>query len=437
MSRSAPCPPTDAMVRRVLDRRAFLFRSGALGCSLAASPLLTPVTLAAAPWDTRLVVIILRGAMDGLDVVQPYGDPGLAALRPTLRTGEAGGAADLDGFYALHPGLADLLPLWDRGELSFAHAVSTPYRDKRSHFDGQDLLEAGTGFAPGEPAPRDGWLNRMLQAVPGVSAETAYAVGAGEMLLLNGAAPTASWSPDQELTLSPQARRLIELVYETDPLFHANVLEAIQLTAAMEAQAAADAAAPDDAADDPDDLDGDAPMMAAMDAPEGNAPHLRLARFTAERLRGEARVAAFSINGWDTHANQGNALKKPLAALAETILSLRAELGSVWGQTAVLAVTEFGRTARENGTRGTDHGTGGAMVMAGGAVRGGRVHGLWPGLAEADLYARRDLMPTADVRAYAAQVMRGITGLDTRVMEQAVFPGVDLSGAPEPGKLIV
>jgi uncharacterized protein (DUF1501 family) len=420
------------MVRRVLDRRAFLFRSGALGCSLAASPLMTPVTFAAAPWDTRLVVIILRGAMDGLDVVQPYGDPDLTALRPTLVPGEAGGAADLDGFYALHPGLGDLLPLWDRGELSFAHAVSTPYRDKRSHFDGQDLLEAGTGFAPGEPAPRDGWLNRMLQAVPGITSETAYAVGAGEMLLLNGAAPAASWSPDQELSLSPQARRLIELVYETDPLFHANVLEAIQLTAAMEAEAAAP-----DPEDDLDEETAQAAMMAGMTVPEGNAPHLKLAEFTAGRLRGEARVAAFSINGWDTHANQGNALKKPLTALAETILSLRAGLGSVWGQTAVLAVTEFGRTARENGTRGTDHGTGGAMVMAGGAIRGGRVHGIWPGLAEADLYARRDLMPTADVRAFAAQVMRGITGLDARVMEQAVFPGVDLSAAPEPRKLII
>ena len=152
----------------MMDRRLFL--NGVLGCSLAASPLVTPVTLASAPWDTRLVVLILRGAMDGLDVVQPYGDPALAKLRRTLLTGPENGALDLDGFYGLHPGLTGLKPLWDAGEIAFAHAVSTPYRDARSHFDGQDMLEAGTDTLAGV---RDGWLNRMLQAVPGITAQTA------------------------------------------------------------------------------------------------------------------------------------------------------------------------------------------------------------------------------------------------------------------------
>ena len=133
-----------------------------IGCSAAASPLLTPISFAAAPFEQRFVVIILRGAMDGVDVVQPYGDRALAGLRPKLGFGEAAGALDLDGMFALHPGLAGLMPLWAAGELGFAHAVSTPYRDKRSHFDGQDLLEAGTAEL-GAATGRDGWLNRMLQ----------------------------------------------------------------------------------------------------------------------------------------------------------------------------------------------------------------------------------------------------------------------------------
>lgn len=179
-----------------ISRRSLLARSAVLGCSLAASPLLTPVSFAAAPWEQRLVVIILRGGMDALDVVQPYGDPDYAALRKSLSGGPGAGAADLDGFFALHPGLAPLLPLWQRGELGFVQAVSTPYRDRRSHFDGQDLLEAGTaalGRAEG------GWLNRMLQQMPGVEARTAFAIGQERMLMLEGAAPVSHWAPGQGL----------------------------------------------------------------------------------------------------------------------------------------------------------------------------------------------------------------------------------------------
>ncbi|MHC0053406.1 DUF1501 domain-containing protein [Actibacterium sp. D379-3] len=388
-----------------LSRRGFLTRSLALGCSAAAAPLLTPVTLAAAPWDQRLVVIILRGAMDGLDVVQPYGDPVLAANRATLAFGEAGGAHDLDGFFSLHPGLSALMPLWDQGELGFVHAVSTPYRDKRSHFDGQDLLEAGTGFDLGASSVRDGWLNRMLQTVPGLSAETAYAIGEGDLLVLKGAAGVASWAPDARLDLTPQARGLMERVAHHDPLFRDAVSEAIAIVESLEAEAAG-----------------------GMAQAKGAKDHEKVAAFAASRLRGDTRIAAFSINGWDTHNRQTAALKRPLAALSDTLLALKAGLGPVWGQTSVIAMTEFGRTVRENGTGGTDHGTGGAMVLAGGAVRGGRVYGDWPGLGEAELYKGRDLMPTADVRAYAASAMQGLFGLNRSVLEGAVFPGLDMGG---------
>lgn len=382
-----------------LSRRDFLFRSGLIGCSLAASPLLTPVSFADAPWDTRLVVIILRGGMDGLDVVQPYGDPAFAALRSTLSEGPAGGAHDLDGHFALHPGLGALMPMWRAGQLGFVHAVSTPYRDKRSHFDGQDLLEAGTTSLAGAC---DGWLNRMLQAVPGVTAQTAYAIGRDNMRLLTGAAEVANWAPDAELALSPQAERLLDLVTEPDAALYAALAEARLL--------AASGRAPD----------------------KGRAPdHVEVAEFAARQLSGPARIAAFSLNGWDTHGGQKRALGNALGRLADTLLTLQDRMeGDTWSKTAVVAMTEFGRTVRQNGTQGTDHGTGGLMVLAGGAVRGGRVFGQWPGLGDGDLYQDRDLMPTGDVRAHAAWIMRGLTGLDRTTLEAAVFPGLDMGRDP-------
>lgn len=401
------------------SRRAFLGRSLALGCSLAASPLVTPVTMARAPWDTRLVVIILRGAMDGLDVVRPVGDPGYAALRGGAAT--QGGLA-LDGIFALHPELSGLMPLWQKGELGFVHAVSTPYRDKRSHFEGQDILEAGTGQdALGRD--RDGWLNRMLQAMPGITAETAYAVGREDMLILSGDAPVANWSPEAALALSPQAQRLLERVMHDDPLFRATMDEAIALSQTEMAELAGDGTL--DTAD----------MMNAMQEnmrPTRDRDRVgSVARFAAERLRGESRIAAFSLNGFDTHAQQERNLPRALAPLQEAVLTLRDELGDVWGKTAVLAMTEFGRTARLNGSRGTDHGTAGAMLLAGGAIRGGHVLGDWPGLAEADLYQRRDLMPTRDVRAIAGWAMRGLFSLDRAQVEGTIFPGLDMGADPK------
>lgn len=382
-----------------LSRRDFLARSGLIGCSLAASPLLTPVSFAAAPWDTRLVVIILRGGMDGLDVVQPYGDPAFAKLRGSLALGPEGGAYDLDGYFAMHPGLGPLIPMWEAGQLSFVHAVSTPYRDKRSHFDGQDLLEAGTTSMAGV---RDGWLNRMLQSVPGVTPQTAYAVGRSDMRLLQGQAEVANWSPDADLSLSPQAARLLELVTESDPALHAALAEAQVLS-----------------------------EVSDNNQKRGKGNHVKIAEFAAERLSDEARIAAFSLNGWDTHSGQPRFMNQALTRLSETLLTLRGKMrGNTWRKTAVVAMTEFGRTARQNGTSGTDHGTGGLMILAGGAIKGGHVFGQWPGLGDGDLFQDRDLMPTGDVRAQAAWVMRGLTGLDHNVLESAVFPGLDMGSDP-------
>ena len=378
-----------------MDRRGFLNASLGFACSLAASPLVTPVALAAAPTDNRLVVIILRGAMDGLDAIQPVGDPDWAGLRPTLARPE--GLVDL-GFWGLHPALAPLVPLWQAGEVGAVQAVSTPYRDRRSHFDGQDILEAGTTGVGG----RDGWLNRLAQVMPGMRQDTAYAIGRERLLILSGEAAVSRWSPDARLSLTPQAELLISLVSESDPLFHAASAEAIEIVGGLDR--------------DPEALRG--------------ADHLRIARFAADRLNEETRIASFSIGGWDTHARQAAGLSRALGRLAETILTLKDRLGANWDRTAVLCVTEFGRTARENGTAGTDHGTGGTMIYAGGALRGGQVLGDWPGLGEQALYAGRDLMPTRDLRAHAAWVMRGLFGVEASVLAASVFPDLDLGDDP-------
>lgn len=383
-----------------LSRRQMLTRTGLIGCSLAASPLVTPLSLASAPWQGRLVVIILRGGMDGLDVVRPIGDPAFTALRPSLAKGDV--PFDLDGYFALHPALGGLMPLWHSHELGFVHAVSTPYRDKRSHFDGQDMLEAGTQSLDG--AGRDGWLNRMMQHMPQIETETAYGIGQGSLNVLDGVAPVANWAPEAALNLSPQALRLAEQMMEGDPQIHAALMEAKLLSRSLSGAAQG----------------------------KGGPAHMQIAQFAAERLRGPARIAAFSLNGWDTHRAQARTLPRSLGQLSEVILTLNRNLGAaIWSQTAVIAMTEFGRTARENGTGGTDHGTAGLMVMAGGVIRGGQVFGRWPGLGEQALYQGRDVMPTDDVRAPVAWIMRGMTGLPKSTLQKKVFPGLDMGLDPK------
>jgi uncharacterized protein (DUF1501 family) len=411
----------------MIDRRALLRGLGILGCSAAAHPFMTTVTLAGADGgaplgDHRLVVIILRGAMDGLDVLRPVGERTFASYRPTLAATKS---LDLDGFYGLHLGLSGLHPLWQSGELAFVHATSTPYRDKRSHFDGQDLLEAGT--SPDLPSAhlRDGWLNRMLQSVPGLQSETAFAVGRQEMRIMRGPAPVMDWSPDTAVNLSPQAQLLLEQVYHDAPLFMAAASEAMMLSEL-------------DLGDEMGGLAMSGDAMGSMMMAE--TPTLRGARlgeadrvadYAAERLRGATRIAAFSLTGWDTHKGQGKGFGRALSRLERSILRLKSGLGpEVWGKTTVLAMTEFGRTVAENGTGGTDHGTAGAMLVAGGAIRGGKIYGQWPGLEEADLFERRDLMPTSDVRAWAAHAMRGLYGFDRGLLQDKVFPGLEMGEDP-------
>lgn len=380
-----------------MDRRGFLQGTLALGCAPAAMPFLTSATFASAPGDNRLVVVILRGGLDGLDVVRPLGDPALAALRPRA----AEGAVALTDFFGLHPRLGGLMPLWQAGTLGFQQAVATPYRARRSHFDGQDLLESGT--APDAPPAlrRSGWLNRLLATIPGARATTAFGLGREVLPVLAGDTAASAWSPDTQLRLGAQGRRLLEALYRGDADFEGPATVALALSRSL---------APEAGAQGP---------LAEVE---------RFAGFAAERLRAETRIIALSLGGWDTHAGQAQALVRPLARLEHLILRLAAELGPLWGRTAVLALTEFGRTVALNGSYGTDHGTGGALVYAGGALRGGRVLGRWPGLAQP--LDGRDLEPTADVRATAAWVLRGLFGTARADLERVVFPGLDLGADP-------
>lgn len=370
-----------------LSRRHFL----ALGCAAAAAPLVTPLTLAAAPGDNRLVVIILRGGMDGLGVFAPWGEREWAGLRPKTGKMPDQGLIDLDGHFGMDQRLSGLLPLWQAEEFAIVHAVSTPYRDKRSHFDGQDMLEGGLGEVT---RVEDGWLNRAVGRIRGARVEESLSVGRSAMLLTRGKEPFRSWSPGERLMLRDDERALLTRIYQDDPLF------------AKAAEMAGGLA----------DLD--------------RSDDRKVASYTARRLAAETRIAAFSIGAWDTHAQQKTSLNRPLADLSEALTDLKAGLGAEWSRTLVIAMTEFGRTARENGNQGTDHGTGGAAILAGGAMRGGKVYGQWPGVKESDLYQGRDLNPTEDIRRYPAWALNALFGLERHALEAEIFPGLDMGARP-------
>lgn len=375
-----------------LSRRAFLTSA----CCAAAAPLMTSMTFASAPGEKRLVTIVLRGAMDGLHLVQPYGDAAFKLYRPTLAGTPENGLIDLNGFYGLNILAGDLLPLWKRGELSFVQSVSTPYRDARSHFDGQDVLENG-GINVGDE--KTGWLNRAISNIPSVQSRRAIDVNSSAELLLRGDNDVDVWSPRTDLAMKSDERNFFQQMYRNDPQF---------------SRAMADATATDLSAD-----------KLYTDQKRG-AKAADIARLAAGMLMQSYRIASFSINGWDTHAGQAAAFKAPAADLATAILTIRETLSpSVWKDTIVVAITEFGRTVRENGSLGTDHGTGGLAVIAGGGIDGGKVIGRWPGLGEDRLLNGRDLTPTGDVRELAAAMLHRQFNISPDNLTSTIFPGLD------------
>jgi uncharacterized protein (DUF1501 family) len=368
--------------------------------------------------DPRLLAVVLRGALDGLGAVAPVGDPdwiGLRGDRALVLDGKPAALA-LNGFFALNPAMPNLHRLYQAQQAAIVHATATPYRE-RSHFDGQDVLESGMA-RPGNVDT--GWLNRALVALASdgqvdLRGSRALGVGAVTPLVVRGRAPVLSWVPQRLLRASDDTQaRLLDLYHHTDPGLAAALDARIRLTA-LDPTGASDASM---AEGTPLAAPGIAGVRAYFAEAAGTA-----ARFLAKP--DGPRVGAVGFVGWDTHINEGagtGQLANLLGALDGALAAIETNMGEAWRETVVAVMTEFGRTARINGTNGTDHGTGTVAFLAGGALRGGRVIADWPGLKSAQLYEARDLKPTTDLRAVLKGLLRDHLRVEERVLASTVFP---------------
>jgi uncharacterized protein (DUF1501 family) len=394
-----------------LSRRATL-----LGLTSVVTLGRVSLAVASAPTEQRFVVVILRGAMDGLSAVVPYGDPDLATLRPQLlppSPGQDNGLLDLGGMYGLHPALVRSHALYQANELLVVHAVAGNYR-VRSHFEAQDYLESGA-----DHRMTSGWLNRAVAAMAPASrtqsdaSSSAIAIGGSVPLLLRGQQAVSNWAPHG--FAEPQ-QSLYQAILS---LNHADPITGPAITAGLR-----------------DRGFGDQVMGASKGEPGQDVPKTG-ARFAFPALAAAAgtmlaapdgpRFAALELGGWDTHTGQNNRLAQPLGQLDAGLDALKTAMGESWRRTVVMVMTEFGRTARMNGTNGTDHGTGTVSFVAGGAVSGGKVVANWPGLGRGQLFEDRDLAPTADIRSVAKGILTAHLGLNQAALA-AVFPG----GEPAP-----
>ncbi|WP_024507718.1 DUF1501 domain-containing protein [Bradyrhizobium sp. ARR65] len=396
----------------LVSRREVLIGSGAL---FAWTQL--PRLARAEGRDPRMLVIVLRGALDGLATVAPVGDPDWIALRGerALVLDGKTPALPLDNFFALNPAMPNLQRLYQAKQAAIVHATATPYRE-RSHFDGQDVLESGF-VRPG--AVDSGWLNRALLALQpegrvNPSGAAAFGVGAVTPLVVRGKAPVLSWVPQKLLAASGDtAARLLELYQHTDPKL------AVALQARMRLTALGGAGIEDPMANNESPA---LPPIARVRA------YFAEAAGTAARFLAKAdgpRVGALGFVGWDTHINEGAAagqLHNLLGALDGAIAAIESNMADAWRETVVAIVTEFGRTARINGTYGTDHGTATVALLAGGALNGGRVIADWPGLKVEQLYEGRDLKPTTDLRAVLKGLLRDHLRVEERALASSVFP---------------
>ncbi len=368
----------------MFDRRQIL-----IGGSAAA--LMGPrIAFAKAETERRLVLLIQRGAADGLATLAPTGDPAYAGLRGDLAS-DLVGLPKLGGLFALHPSLPQLGALYGKGEVLFAHAVASPYRD-RSHFDGQNVLETG-GALPYDR--KDGWMNRLIGLLPGPGIK-GLAVSATVPTALRGDVQVASYAPSNLPDAPQDLLQRVSMLYEGDAQLHALWNEALA-TRAMAGELGLGTARGAAAA---------GKLIASlMTGPEG------------------ARIVMAESGGWDTHAGQKNRLANQLTGLDAVLAALRENLGAAWKDTLVVVATEFGRTAAVNGTGGTDHGTASLAMMLGGTVAGGRILTDWPGLGPSQLYEGRDLKPTMSIDALLAGAIAGHFGLDPAQAAPRLFPG--------------
>jgi uncharacterized protein (DUF1501 family) len=376
-----------------MDRRMFI-RGMCLGG--AATFTMPMVRFAQVPGSGKLVFVLLRGGFDGLAAVVPIGDPDYTAIRGRMAFAPQE-VAMLDGEFGLATGLAPWQTLWEQQELVALHAMAIPYRT-RSHFDGQAILETGLARPEGSS---DGWMNRLLQIMEGE--RSGIAVAAGMPRSLSGAYPVSSWSPAQLGVVDDAYLDRLGLLYRKDDLLHDRFEAALQLQQI-------------------------APDMEGMGRIRGGRNQVGPIMTAAARFLREPdgpNVAALEFSGWDTHANQGmqgGQLDRLLGQLAEGVLTFRDEMGSDWADTTVVIMTEFGRTARPNGSQGTDHGTAGAGFVISPNVSRSAVISDWPGLAERSLYQYRDLKPTLDTRSVLKGVIAGTFDL-TSAQAHRVFPG--------------
>lgn len=371
----------------MLTRRQFLARLSA-GSSLLLWPGLTTLANQATPSNQRLLVVLLRGAMDGLAAIPSYGEARFESLRGELALPTSGRNAvlRLDETFAMHPSMAFCHQLFQRQQFGVVHACGQPY-EGRSHFDAQDCLENGSNSPDGS---RTGWLNRAVDEMQGVEG---LSIASAKPIMVRGDAPFMTWSPTPEHASSPEAlaNRLADLYAEDEALAEvfAQALSAQQIVPDGEARGGQLA----------NIMQSAGSFMAAEDAP---------------------RVVMVQDTGWDTHARQNTALGRKLSQLDSGIQQLHDSLGNHWQHTAVVVITEFGRTVGINGSQGTDHGTASTVLLAGGAVRGGKVHGDWPGLNE--LRENRDLIAAQDVRSVLKGVLRDHMHIDARALNTRVFP---------------
>jgi len=409
-----------------MSRRHFL-QSLALSSVGAGASILLPfgreafaLSSESIPTRKKLIVIMLRGAVDGLSVVAPTSDVNYSRLRPTIalsRPGKENGAIDLDGYFSLHPALADLQSLWGEKKLAFVHASGSP-DNTRSHFDAQDYMETGT---PGRKSTDDGWMNRLLSALPGEKTPTrALAVGPVMPRILSGptvATNIANGDGATRATLldNPAVGKAFDQMYQGKTQF------AQQYQDSKTAHNDLVKASKGDKVE----------MMASNGAPlpsgfPGDASRL------ATMMRNDDRIQMvfMGLGGWDTHVNQGNAkgkLANLLAPLGQGLATLAKQLEGVFENTTIVVMSEFGRTVRENGTGGSDHGHGNLMWLLGGKVNGGRIHGRWPGLSNEALFEGRDLAVTTDFRSVLAHV----AGRHLQLTDQQlanVFPSFPTTG---------
>jgi uncharacterized protein (DUF1501 family) len=374
-----------------MNRRTFVRN---LCCGGAAALALPAVSFAQVRQRGRLVFVLLRGGFDGLAAVVPYGDPAYRSLRGTFAYEEAT-LTTLNDTFGLAPGLAPLRTFWERDELAVLHAMAIPHRT-RSHFDGQAILETGLDKPVGSS---DGWLNRLLQVMAGQ--RSGIAIAAGMPRSMTGSHEVQTWSPAQLGVVDDAFLERLASLYRADSALHG------RFEAAMQQHS----------------LVGEEPMAGGNARRGGVTPLMQAA---ARILRQEAgpNIAAMEFGGWDTHANQGmagGALDRLLGQLADGLVAFHADMGAAWENTTVVVMTEFGRTARPNGTRGTDHGTAGAGFVMGPPVARSAVLADWPGLAADALFEGRDLRPTLDTRAVLKAAVAGTFDL-TAAQIARVFP---------------